>query len=139
MVLAFSAPGPACGNVSREGSALPSPVVTEQPPSSDDAAAQHAVLSSSDVVRIAELARLRLTDAEVEHYTAHLAQVLEHAADLDDVDLTGLPTTWQAVPLVNVLRADDVVEFAGRAAVLADAPDATDDQFEVPPILGDAP
>lgn len=91
------------------------------------------------MVRIAELARLRLSDAEVDHYTSHLAQILEHAADLDDVDLTGLPSTWQAVPLVNVLRNDEATAFDGRAEVLDGAPAAEDDQFRVPPILGEAP
>jgi aspartyl-tRNA(Asn)/glutamyl-tRNA(Gln) amidotransferase subunit C len=96
-------------------------------------------ISSDQVARIAELARLRLTDDELAHYTEHLGAVLDHAADLDEVDLDGLPSTWQAIPLTNVLRDDVVVHGVDPDEVLAQAPAAEDHQFRVPPILGEAP
>ena len=96
-------------------------------------------ITVEQVARIAELARLRLTDDEIAHYTEHLGAVLDHAADLDEVDLDGVPSTWQAIPLTNVLR-DDVVEVeVDPSEVLAQAPAAEEGQFRVPPILGEAP
>lgn len=96
-------------------------------------------ITADEVARIAELARLRLTDDEIAHYTDHLEKVLDHAADLDEVDLDGVSSTWQAIPLINVMR-DDVVEVEVEPSeVLAQAPAAEDGQFRVPPILGEAP
>ena len=96
-------------------------------------------ITADEVVRIAELARLRLTEAEVAHYTDHLGKVLDHAADLDEVDLTGLASTWQAIPLTTVLRDDVVGHDVEPDEVLAQAPAAEEHQFRVPPILGEAP
>lgn len=96
-------------------------------------------ITAGEVVRIAELARLRLTDEEVAHYTEHLDKVLDHAADLDEVDLDGVSSTWQAIPLTNVLREDVVGHDVEPDEVLAQAPAVEDHQFRVPPILGEAP
>lgn len=96
-------------------------------------------ISAEHVARIAELARLRLTDDELTHYTEHLGAVLDHAADLDEVDLDGVSATWQAVPLRNVLRDDVVAHEVEPDEVLAQAPAADEHQFRVPPILGEAP
>ncbi|MEM9036460.1 MAG: Asp-tRNA(Asn)/Glu-tRNA(Gln) amidotransferase subunit GatC [Actinomycetota bacterium] len=96
-------------------------------------------ISTEDVARIAELARLRLTDEQLSHYVEHLGAVLDHAEDLDEVDLDGVPATWQAIPLSNVLRDDVVAPDVEPDEVLAQAPAAEDHQFRVPPILGEAP
>ncbi|MEM8902322.1 MAG: Asp-tRNA(Asn)/Glu-tRNA(Gln) amidotransferase subunit GatC [Actinomycetota bacterium] len=96
-------------------------------------------ITPAEVARIAELARLRLTDDEIAHYTDHLEKVLDHAADLDEVDLDGITSTWQALPLTNVLRDDVVGTDVDPDEVLAAAPAAEDHQFRVPPILGEAP
>ncbi|MEO1062293.1 MAG: Asp-tRNA(Asn)/Glu-tRNA(Gln) amidotransferase subunit GatC [Actinomycetota bacterium] len=96
-------------------------------------------ITVDEVARIAELARLRLTDEEVAHYTDHLGKVLDHAADLDEVDLDGVSSTWQAIPLSNVLRDDVVAHDVDPDEVLAQAPAAEEHQFRVPPILGEAP
>ncbi len=96
-------------------------------------------ITAGEVSRIAELARLRLTDEEVAHYTQHLDQVLDHAADLDDVDLEGVPSTWQAIPLTNVFRDDVVGHDVDPDELLTQAPATEDHQFRVPPILGEAP
>ncbi len=96
-------------------------------------------ITAEEVARIAELARLRLTEDEIAHYTDHLEKVLDHAADLDEVDLDGLPATWQAIPLTNVLREDVVGHDVAPDEVLAQAPAVEEHQFRVPPILGEAP
>lgn len=96
-------------------------------------------ITADDVRRVAELARLRLDEGEVHHYTEHLARVLDLAEELDGLDLAGLPPRVQPFPLVNVLREDEPAEVLDRADVLAEAPDSEDGRVRVPPILGEAP
>lgn len=96
-------------------------------------------ISPDDVVHVAELARLDLTPEQVQQFTDHLDQVLDHAADIEALDLDGVPPTSHPVPLSNVLRPDVAGPILDRDEVLAAAPDAVDDRFRVPPILADEP
>ena len=90
---------------------------------------------------MARLARLALTADELDTYTAQLATMLEHFADIDALDLDGVEAMTQPYPLANVLRDDAVGECLERAEVLAQAPASVDGRFWVPPILesDDAP
>jgi aspartyl-tRNA(Asn)/glutamyl-tRNA(Gln) amidotransferase subunit C len=96
------------------------------------------MLTRADVEHVARLARLALTDEEIERMTVDLGAVLEHAADVASLDLDGVPPTSHPLPLRNVLRDDEVRPSLDRDEVLAAAPDAEDGQFRVPRIL-DAP
>lgn len=96
-------------------------------------------ISTADVAHVARLARLALSDDELETYTGQLAAVLAHAADVEALDTTGVPATAHPLPLINVLREDVVVPGVGRDEVLAEAPAAEAGRFRVPRILGDAP
>ena len=96
-------------------------------------------ITTSDVQKVAKLARLRLTDDELERFTGQLAAVLEHAADLETLDLDGVEPMAHPVPLTNVLRADEPGAPLDRDEVLASAPAAEDGQFRVPPVLGEEP
>jgi len=96
-------------------------------------------ISRDDVAHVARLARLRLTDDELDHFTEQLAAVLDHAADVEALDVSGVPPTAHPFPLVNVLRADEVRPSLDRDEVLAAAPAAEDGRFRVPPVLGEAP
>ena len=96
-------------------------------------------ISTSDVQKVAKLARLRLTADELERFTGQLADVLEHAADLQTLDLTDVEPMAHPVPLTNVLRADEPGPALGRDEVLAAAPSAEDGLFRVPPVLGEEP
>jgi prolipoprotein diacylglyceryl transferase/aspartyl/glutamyl-tRNA(Asn/Gln) amidotransferase C subunit len=96
-------------------------------------------ISPADVAHVAHLARLELTDAEVERYTEQLATVLEHFHDIDELDLTAVVPMYQPLPLQNVFREDVVGPTLDRDEVLAAAPEAEDGRFRVPPILGEAP
>lgn len=104
--------------------------------SPDPAAAR---LTRADVVHVARLARLTLTDDELDRFTADLAGILDHAQDIAALDTAGVPTTSHPLPLANVLRDDVVVPSIDRAEVLAMAPAAESDRFRVPQILGEAP
>jgi aspartyl-tRNA(Asn)/glutamyl-tRNA(Gln) amidotransferase subunit C len=96
-------------------------------------------ITTSDVQKVAKLARLRLTDDELDRFTGQLAAVLEHAADLETLDLAGVEPMAHPVPLTNVLRADEPGDALERDEVLAAAPSAEDGQFRVPPVLGEEP
>lgn len=96
-------------------------------------------LSREDVAHVAALARLALTDEELERTTGQLAKVLEHAADLETFDLDGVPPTAHPFADRTVVRADVVEPCLDRDDVLAGAPAAEDDRFSVPRILGEAP
>jgi aspartyl-tRNA(Asn)/glutamyl-tRNA(Gln) amidotransferase subunit C len=94
-------------------------------------------LTRADVEHVARLARLALSDEEIERYTEQLAVILEHAADVASLDTTGVPPTAHPVPLFNVFRADEPRPSLPRDAVLAMAPEAEDGRFRVPRILED--
>ena len=88
---------------------------------------------------MARLARLDLTEDELERFTGQLGAVLEHAADIAALDIADVPPTAHPLPLVNVLRDDVPVPSLDREEVLAQAPAAEDGRFKVPRILGEAP
>ncbi|SRR5260370_27780142 len=96
-------------------------------------------LSRDDVAHVARLARLALTEEELERYTVQLGAVLDHAADVEALDTSGVAPTAHPLDLVNVLREDVVRPSLGRDEVLAMAPEAEDGRFRVPRILGEAP
>jgi len=96
-------------------------------------------ISREQVAHVAWLARLALTDDELDRFTGQLAAVLDHAADVAGLDLTGVPPTAHPYPLVNVLRDDEVRPGVDRAEVLAQAPAVEESRFRVPRILGEAP
>lgn len=97
-----------------------------------------ARITRSDVAHVAKLARLDLDDARIETFTAQLAAVLEHASDVEALDLAGVPPTSHPYPLVNVLRADEVGATLPSHEALAAAPQAESGRFRVPTILGEA-
>ena len=88
---------------------------------------------------MARLARLHVSDEELVTFTGQLAAVLDHAADVEALDLDDVPPTSHPYPLTNVLRDEVVTPSLDRAEVLAQAPDVEDHQFKVPPALGEAP
>jgi aspartyl-tRNA(Asn)/glutamyl-tRNA(Gln) amidotransferase subunit C len=81
-------------------------------------------LTQDEVRHVAELAKLRLTDAEVEQYTGQLAAILEYAERLQEVDTSHVPPTPYVLPLTNVLRDDAPAPGLSNAAALANAPDS---------------
>ena len=96
-------------------------------------------LTPADVAHVAKLARLDVTEEEVDLFAEQLAAVLDHAADVAALDTAGVPPTAHPLPLKNVLRPDEPRPSLDRDEVLAMAPDAEDGRFKVPRILGEAP
>ncbi len=98
-----------------------------------------ARITGDDVAHVAKLARLDLDAAQVETFTGQLAAILEHAEDVEALELAHVPPTSHPYPLVNVLRDDEVGPTLTNAAALAAAPQAEEGRFRVPTILGEAP
>jgi aspartyl-tRNA(Asn)/glutamyl-tRNA(Gln) amidotransferase subunit C len=96
-------------------------------------------ITRDDVAHVAYLARLTLDEDELDLYTGQLAAVLEHAADVEALDVDDVEPMVHPYPLVNVLRDDRVDVTADRDEVLAAAPAVEDGQFRVPAILGEEP
>jgi aspartyl-tRNA(Asn)/glutamyl-tRNA(Gln) amidotransferase subunit C len=95
-------------------------------------------LTRADVEHVARLARLALTEDELERFTEQLGVILEHAAQVASLDTEGVAPTAHPLPLVNVFRADEVQPSLDRDEVLAMAPAAEDGRFRVPRILEEA-
>ncbi len=95
-------------------------------------------ISSEDVQHVARLARLELTDAEVELFRDQLSAVLERAQRIQQLPLADVPPTAHPVPLTNVWREDVVEPCEMGEPILANAPDRDGEFFRVPRILEDA-
>jgi aspartyl-tRNA(Asn)/glutamyl-tRNA(Gln) amidotransferase subunit C len=91
-----------------------------------------AMIARDEVLYVARLARLRLTDEEVERMTVELSKILEHVEKMDELDLDGVEPTSHVVELQNVLREDVPRPSLPRARALEQAPDAADGGFRVP-------
>jgi aspartyl-tRNA(Asn)/glutamyl-tRNA(Gln) amidotransferase subunit C len=94
-------------------------------------------LTRADVEHVARLARLALSDEEIDELTPQLASILAHAAQIAALDTSDVPPTAHPLPLVNVLRADEPRPCLEREEVLAAAPEVDDGRFVVPRILGE--
>lgn len=101
-------------------------------------AARHTI-TRDDVTHVARLARLALSEEELELFTGQLAQVLAYAADVAALDLVGVQPTAHPLPVRNVLRHDEQWTCLDRDTVLAGAPEVEDGRFLVPRILGEEP
>jgi aspartyl-tRNA(Asn)/glutamyl-tRNA(Gln) amidotransferase subunit C len=96
-------------------------------------------LRREDVAKVAKLARLSLSDAELDMFTEQLGQILEHAKDIAALQLNDVVPTAHPFGLINVVR-EDVIELSlPREELLAMAPDAEDGRFAVPRIMGEVP
>ena len=93
-------------------------------------------ISADEVAKVARLARLALTDEELARATVQLGDIVDHFADIDELDLDGVEPMTQPFPLTNVLRDDVVAPSLDRDEVLAAAPEVEDGRFKVPPIIG---
>jgi aspartyl-tRNA(Asn)/glutamyl-tRNA(Gln) amidotransferase subunit C len=96
-------------------------------------------ISRGDVEHVARLARLALSEQELDDLTHELGGILDYAAEVAALDTKDVPPTAHPVPLENVLRRDEIWPGVDRDEVLAQAPAAEDRRFRVPRILGEAP
>lgn len=92
-------------------------------------------ISKEDVLHVARLARLRLSDSEVEIFTRQLSDILSHMSRLAEVDTRAVPPTATIQDLRNVLRSDKPDRGIERGLALRNAPDQRNGMFRVPSAL----
>ena len=91
-----------------------------------------AVIDRDQVLHVARLARLELSDDEVDQMASELSGILEHVDRISELDLADVEPTSHVVALENVLRADEPRPSLERDQALANAPDPVDGAFRVP-------
>jgi aspartyl-tRNA(Asn)/glutamyl-tRNA(Gln) amidotransferase subunit C len=92
-------------------------------------------ITRAEVAHLAKLARMQLTDADLDHFAGQLDVIIGAVARVSEVAADDIPPTSHSVPLTNVFRADEVQPSLDQAEVLAVAPAAEDGRFRVPRIL----
>jgi aspartyl-tRNA(Asn)/glutamyl-tRNA(Gln) amidotransferase subunit C len=96
-------------------------------------------ITRAEVEHVAQLARLALDELEIVALTGELGAILDHAAEVSALDTRDVPPTAHPLPIVNVFRVDAARPCLPRDEVLAAAPEAEDNRFRVPRILGEEP
>lgn len=92
-------------------------------------------VSRDEVLHIATLARLRLTDDEAQTYQSQLSNILNYVEKLDELDTSDVEPTTHAVDLSMQLREDEVEQRLDRDDVLGGAPDQSEGHFRVPKVV----
>jgi aspartyl-tRNA(Asn)/glutamyl-tRNA(Gln) amidotransferase subunit C len=90
------------------------------------------MIDRAQVLHVARLARLELSDEEVERMSAELSKVLDYIEKISELDLEGVPPTSHVVEVTEALRGDEPRPSLPREEALATAPAVADDGFEVP-------
>ncbi len=88
-----------------------------------------------DIARVAQLARIALSEEELDAYGEQLEQILEHAARVQALPTDGVEPTSHPLTMVNAFRPDEITACLDQEEVLSQAPDAEDGYFRVPRIL----
>lgn len=97
-----------------------------------------STISRDDVAKLARLARLALTEDELDSFAGQLDAILGYVGAIQSVDVTGVKPTGNPLKSENVTRPDDVQASLPQQDALAEAPSAEDGRFVVPQILGEA-
>lgn len=92
-------------------------------------------ITRDEVAHLARLARIDLTDDELDHLAPQLDQILGHVAQVTDVAADDVPPSSHSLPLTNVMRPDENRECLPPEEALAAAPAAEERRFRVPRIL----
>jgi aspartyl-tRNA(Asn)/glutamyl-tRNA(Gln) amidotransferase subunit C len=96
-----------------------------------------AKLTREDILKLAQLARLDLTDDEVEEYCAELSAILQYVEQLASVDVADLQPTNQVTGLENVTRPDEARDYGYQPAeLLKNVPEVKDDQIVAKRMVG---
>lgn len=97
-----------------------------------------AAITRDDVAHLARLARIAMTDDELDHLAGQLDVIIGAVARVQEVAASDVPPTSHALPLTNVYRPDEPRPSLPADAALAAAPAAEDSRFRVPRILDEA-
>lgn len=96
-----------------------------------------STISKTEVRRVADLARIALTEEEITQFASELGVISESVAKISEVVSDDIPATSHPIPLTNVWREDEIGAGINRDEVLAGAPESEDGKFMVPSILGE--
>lgn len=98
---------------------------------------QMAKLTRDDVLKLAQLARLQLSDAEIEEYSTELTEILQYVEHLQAVDIEGLQPTNQITGLNNVTRPDEIKDYGYAPSDLQkNLPSSKDNQIKAKRMIG---
>ena len=92
-----------------------------------------AGISKDEVLHVARLARLELTDDEVAKFQEQLSAILDAVSKVSELDLADVPPTAHPLEIANAWAEDEPRDSLPLDEVFANAPDRDDDQFRVPP------
>ena len=92
-------------------------------------------ITKTEVLHVAQLARLEIDDADVDRFAGQIGTILEYVDTLKQVDTTGVPATSHAITLTNAFREDEEQDHLDPQAALANAPEKEDGAFVVPKVL----
>ena len=96
-----------------------------------------AAISREEVAHLARLARIEMTDAELDHLASEMDLILESVSRVQGVAGADIPATSHAIAMQNVMRPDVVIPSLTPEEALSGAPAREDDRFKVPQILGE--
>ena len=94
-------------------------------------------IGRDDVARLADLARIQLTEDEIARFAGEFDSIMDAVASVSEVASEDVPATSHPIAMTNVFREDVVTETLTQEEALAGAPDAQDGRFAVPQILGE--
>lgn len=94
-------------------------------------------ISRDDVLHLAQLSSLQLAEDEIAALQSDIGGILDYIEQLSELNTEGVEPTYQVTDLKNVWRSDDAADYSGmRATLLELAPQTTDNQVQVPKVLG---
>jgi aspartyl-tRNA(Asn)/glutamyl-tRNA(Gln) amidotransferase subunit C len=92
-------------------------------------------LDRAEVHKVANLARLALTEAEEEQFAGQLSGILDYVEQLNELDVSNVEPTTRAIDVINVTRIDEMKVYENREGLMNSAPDRDENFFKVPKII----
>lgn len=92
-------------------------------------------VSKEEIIHIAKLAHLNLTDIEIEKYTRDMQEILEFANMINNVDTSDISETIALNIECNIFRKDEIVQFENREKLLKNAPEQENGMFKIPKVI----
>ena len=94
-------------------------------------------ISSDEVKKVAQLARLELNESEINQHAEQLEKILEYIKQLEKINTEDIPCTTRAIEVVNVLRKDEKKNYENSEVILDLAPSRENKFFKVPKIINE--
>lgn len=94
-------------------------------------------ITAREVMHVAELARLKFSDSEIERFTVQLGSIIEYIGKLEQLDTSGVPPAFHVLDMPTPVREDEVVPLLTAEEALSNAPHREDNYFTVPKFMED--